>query len=87
MRLGAQARRVWEALLLAAFLVLALLPMIDLVARPLGRFHVPSAATYVQLLTFFLTFLGGLAATASDEHLQLSTAVLLGDGRLRRTAD
>ena len=86
MRLGAQARRVWEALLLAAFLVLALLPMIDLVARPLGRFHVPSAATYIQLLTFFLTFLGGLAATAADEHLQLSTAVLLGEGRLRRAA-
>jgi TRAP-type C4-dicarboxylate transport system permease small subunit len=74
-------------LLIAAFLVLALLPMIDFVARPLGRFHVPGSASYVQLLTFFLTFLGGLAATASDQHLKLSTAVLLGDGRLRRAAD
>jgi tripartite ATP-independent transporter DctM subunit len=61
--------------------------MIDLVARPLGRFHVPAAATYVQLLTFVLTFLGGLAATAAAEHLRLSTAALLGDGRLRRAGD
>jgi tripartite ATP-independent transporter DctM subunit len=87
LKLAAYARRGWEGLLIAAFLVLAILPMIDFVARPLGRFHVPGSAGYVQLLTFFLTFLGGLAATVSDEHLQLSTAVLLGDGRLRRTAD
>ncbi len=87
MKFGVHARRVWEGLLIAAFLVLAVLPMIELVARPLGRFHLPSSATYIQLLTFFLTFLGGLAATASDEHLQLSTAVLLGDGRLRRAGD
>ncbi len=87
MKFGAHARRVWEGLLIAAFLLLALLPMIDFVARPLGRFHVPGSATYVQLLTFFLTFLGGLAATASGEHLQLSTAVLLGSGRLRRAGD
>ena len=87
MKLGAYARGLWEALLIAAFLVLALLPMIGLVARPLGQFHIPSAATFVQLLTFFLTFLGGLAATASGEHLQLSTAVLLGEGRLRRAGD
>ncbi len=87
MKLWANARRVWDGLLIAAFLVLALLPLIDLVARPLGRFHVPSSASFVQLLTFFLTFLGGLAATASDEHLQLSTASLLGEGRLRRAGD
>jgi tripartite ATP-independent transporter DctM subunit len=87
LKLGHLARRSWEALLIAAFLVLALLPMIGLIARPLGRFHVPSAATFVQLLTFFLTFLGGLAATASGEHLQLSTAVLLGEGRLRQAGD
>ncbi len=74
-------------MLLGAFLVLAVLPMIDFAARPLGRFHVPGASTYVQLLTFFLTFLGGLAATASAEHLRLSTAVLLGEGRLRRASD
>jgi len=87
LRLTAYARRVWEGLLIAAFLVLAVLPIVELVARPLGRFHVPGSATYVQLLTFFLTFLGGLAATASNEHLQLSTAALLGDGRLRSAGD
>lgn len=87
MKLAAFARRVWEGLLIAAFLVLALLPMIDFVARPLGRFHVPGGATYIQLMTFFLTFLGGLAATASAEHLRLSTAVLLGEGRLRLAGD
>ena len=87
MKAGTYARRIWEGLLISAFLILALLPMIDFVARPFGRFHVPSAGTYVQLLTFFLTFLGGLAATASGEHLRLSTAELLGEGRLRRAGD
>lgn len=87
MKLERYARRGWEGLLIAAFLVLALLPMIDLVGRPLGRFHIPGSASYIQLLTFFLTFLGGLAATASGEHLQLSTAILLGDGKLRRAGD
>lgn len=87
MRLQAYGRRLWEGLLIAAFLALAVLPMIDFVARPLGRFHVPSSATYVQLLTFFLTFLGGLAATVSSEHLRLSTAVLLGERRMRRAGD
>ena len=87
MKLGVLGRKTWEGLLIAAFLVLALLPMIDFVARPFGRFHVRNAATFVQLLTFFLTFLGGLAATVSGEHLRLSTAVLLGEGRLRRAGD
>jgi tripartite ATP-independent transporter DctM subunit len=87
LKLERYARRGWEGLLIAAFLVLALLPMIDLVGRPLGRFHIPGSASYIQLLTFFLTFLGGLAATASGEHLQLSTAILLGDGKLRRAGD
>lgn len=77
----------WEALLVASLLLLALLPMIDFAARPFGRFHVPGASSYVQVLTFFLTFLGGLAATAAGEHLRLSTAVLLGEGRLRVAAD
>ncbi len=87
MKLDRIAKGTWEAPLVLAFLVLALLPMIDLVARPLGRFHVPGAGTYVQILTFFLTFLGGLAATAASEHLRLSTATLLGEGRLRLAGD
>jgi tripartite ATP-independent transporter DctM subunit len=56
------------------------------VGRPLGGFHVPGGAPYLQQLTLWLTFLGGLLATREGAHLTLSTAELLGEGRRRRAA-
>jgi len=78
--------RAEDALVAVALLAGMLLPLIDVVGRPLGGFHVPGGAPYLQQLTLWLTFLGGLLATREGAHLTLSTAELLGEGRRRRAA-
>jgi len=75
-----------EWLLAALFLLLALLPLIDMLGRPLAGFHVPGAASILHVLTFYLTFLGGLVATWARRHLTLSTAELLPEGNERDAA-
>ena len=52
----------------------------------LGGFHIPGSSAYVQQLTLWLAFVGGLVATREVKHLTLSTAELLGDGVARRVA-
>jgi C4-dicarboxylate transporter, DctM subunit len=78
--------RAEEAALAAALLAAMALPLIDAVGRPLGGFHVPGGAPYLQQLTLWLAFLGGLLATREGAHLTLSTSELLGEGRWRRAA-
>jgi C4-dicarboxylate transporter, DctM subunit len=75
-----------DAILIAALLAAMLLPLIDVVGRPLGGFHVPGGAPYLQQLTLWIAFLGGLLATREGAHLTLSTAELLGKGHARRAA-
>lgn len=70
----------------AAFLLAILLPLIDAIGRPLGGFHIPGSSLYVQQLTFWLAFLGGLLATRDDKHLMLSTTNFLGETRAARVA-
>lgn len=78
--------RAEDAILTAALLAAMLLPLIDAIGRPLGGFHVPGGAPYLQQLTLWIAFLGGLLATREGAHLTLSTAELLGEGRARRAA-
>ena len=83
MRLAAAIRRLEEGALLLALALLALLPLAAALGRPFGL-HVPGSADYVQELTLWIAFVGALVATREGKHLTLSTAELLGDGRLRR---
>ncbi len=83
----ALARGIGEGLLVAGFLLLTVMPLVDFFGRPLAGFHIPGSATYTQQLTFFLTFIGGLAATLTGKHLTLSTASLLTGVRARREAE
>jgi len=62
------------------------LPLIDAVARPFGSFHVPGGAEYLQQLTLWLAFVGGLVTTRERKHLTLSTAEFLGHGSFSRLA-
>ncbi len=71
---------------MGALALAALLPLIDAVAGPLGGFHIPGSSAYVQQLTLWLTFVGGLVATREGKHLSLSTAELFGEGLARRAA-
>ncbi len=74
----AAASKLEEGLLVGAFLAAIVLPLIDAVGRPLGGFHVPGTAVYLQQLTLWLAFVGGLYAVRQRAHLTLSTAELLG---------
>jgi len=73
-----------EGLPVAGFLLLTALPLVDFLGRPLAGFHIPGSATYTQQLTFFLTFIGGFAATLTGKHLTISTASLLHGVRARQ---
>ena len=76
-------RLIGEGLPVAGFLLLTALPVVDLLGHPLAGFHIPGSATYTQQLTFFLTFIGGLAATLTGKHLTISTANLMHGVRAR----
>lgn len=78
--------RIGEAALVATLAVATVLPVIDLIGGPLFGFRLASTHLYVQHATLWLAFLGAVAATASGEHLTLSTAALLGEGRARRAS-
>ena len=69
--------------LVVALALATLLPLTDAVGRPLG-FHISGSAAYLQQVTLWLTFVGGLVATRHRTHLTLSTAELLRSERARR---
>lgn len=79
-------QRAEGGILVGAVLLTTALPLIDAIGRPLGGFHIPGSASYVQHLTLWMAFVGGLLATRRGEHLTLSTAELFGEGRPRRIA-
>ncbi len=78
--------RLENAALVVVLLLAMALPLIDALGRPLGGFHVPGGAPYLQQLTLWLAFLGGLVATREGQHLTLSTAELLRSERARQLA-
>ncbi len=70
---------------MVALLLLAALPLLDALGRPLGGLYVRGGAALVQHLTLWLAFVGGLLATREEKHLTLSTAELFAEaGRTRR---
>jgi C4-dicarboxylate transporter DctM subunit len=77
-------KRTEQTILVATLGLATILPLIDAFGRPLGGFHIPANADYVQQLTLWLTFVGGIAATAQTKHLTLSTAELFDEGMARR---
>lgn len=84
MTLNPTLRRIVEGILVAALALATILPLIDLLGRQFGGFHVPASGAYVQQLTLWLAFVGGIAATSEGAHLTLSTAEFFDEGPLRR---
>jgi C4-dicarboxylate transporter, DctM subunit len=72
-------------MLILALALATLLPLTDAAGRPAG-FHVSGSAAYLQQVTLWLTFVGGLVATRHRTHLTLSTAELLTSPRARQGA-
>ena len=85
-RIGTALRSVEGAVLVFAFLLSMVLPLIDAFGRPLGGFSVPGSAAYRAQLTLWLSFLGGLLAAGEGKHLTLSTAEAIGKVSLRKAA-
>ncbi|MGE5360828.1 MAG: TRAP transporter large permease subunit [Bacteroidales bacterium] len=84
--IGNAWNRIEESVLMATLALVTVLLLIDAFGRPLGGLHVPGRDAYVTFLTLWLAFVGGLAAAIQGKHLTLSTAELLGEGRLRSVA-
>jgi len=85
-RVAAALHGIEGGVLVVAFLVSMLLPLIDALGRPLGGIAVPGSATYRSQLTLWLAFLGGLIASRERRHLTLSTAEALGHAKARDAA-
>ncbi len=84
--LAAVFRRTEQSILVVTLGLATILPLIDAFGRPLGGFHLEGSANYVQQLTLWLAFVGGIAATSQAKHLTLSTAEFFEDGLARRLA-
>lgn len=76
-------RRTEQGLLVGALALAMLLPLIEVVGRPLGGLHIAGSADYVKHLTLWLAFVGGLAAASQLKHLTLSTTEFFGVGLWR----
>jgi tripartite ATP-independent transporter DctM subunit len=75
--------RVEGGVLVAAFVISMLLPLIEALGRHMGGFSVPGSTGYRAQLTLWLAFVGGLLATREGRHLTLSTAEAIGHARVR----
>ena len=83
-RLALAFKRTEQGILVATLGLVTVLPLIDMIGRPLGGFHLVASAEYVQQLTLWLAFVGGMAATSQAKHLTLSTSEFFGEGLARR---
>lgn len=77
-------RRTEQGILVATLGLATILPLIDAIGRPLGGFHLYGSAAYLQQLTLWLAFVGGMAATSQAKHLTLSTSEFFDEGLMRR---
>ncbi len=77
-------QRLEEGALVAAIGFATILPLVEALGRPLGGLHIPGSGLYMQQLTLWLAFVGGLAATRYGTHLTLSTRELFAEGKARR---
>src|SRR5215470_2913354 len=79
-------RRFESSVLVAAFLLSMVLPLVDAVGRRAGGFFVPGSGTWRAQLTLWLSMVGGLLATRERHHLTLSTAEAIGKVKVREAA-
>ncbi len=76
-------RRLEDAVLVAIFAGVVILPIIEALGRPIRGFHIPGASQYLRHMVLWLSFVGGLVVTREHKHLRLSTAEAIPEGRWR----
>ena len=86
-RLAWWAGRTEDAILVIALLVMALIPVVELVGRTWFNIGIPGATEYVQHLTLWIGFLGAMLASREDKHLKIGAAVIWLPVRVSRVVD
>ncbi len=84
---SALALRAENALAVAALLLMALLPVLEMVLRTFLGAGIPGNSGYVQNLTLWVGFLGAMIASRDRRHLCLSAGLVGLSPRLDRTTD
>ena len=86
-RLTWWAGRTEDAILVTGLLVMALIPVVELVGRTWFSIGIPGATEYVQHLTLWIGFLGAMLASREDKHLKIAAAVIWLPVRVSRVVD
>ncbi len=73
-RLTWWAGRTEDGILGVALLLMALIPVVELVGRTLFGIGIPGATEYLQHLTLWIGFLGAVLATREGKHLKIVAA-------------
>ncbi len=73
-RLAVWVGRSEDAVLAVALVLMALIPVIELVGRSWFNIGIPGATDYLQHLTLWIGFLGAMLATREGRHLKIGAA-------------
>jgi len=82
-RIVSFARHAENGCTIAALLVMALLPSLELLLRTFFNAGIPGSSAYVQNLTLWVGFLGAMIASSERHHLNLSMGMVLKNPRLK----
>ena len=81
------AGRTEDATLVIALLLMALIPVVELVGRTWFSTGIAGATEYVQHLTLWIAFLGAMLATREGKHLKIAAAMNWLPPRVSRVVD
>src|SRR5258706_14268604 len=79
--------RIEPAIAGTALVLMVLLPLAEMLARPLLGRGIPGSGPFVQHFTLWVGFLGAAIAAAEGRLLALATTTFLPEGRVRRGAE
>ncbi len=82
-RVADLGRRAENAVTIAALLLMAGLPVLEMVLRGVFRTHLPGTSGYVQHLSLWVGFLGAMIASRESRHLNLSAGLAVLPPRLQ----
>jgi C4-dicarboxylate transporter DctM subunit len=85
-RLAWWAGRTEDAILVLALALMALIPVVELLARSWFDVGIPGATDYLQHLTLWIGFLGAMLATREGKHLNIGAAANWLPPRVNRAA-
>ena len=86
-RLAVWVGRSEDAVLAVALVLMALIPVIELVGHSWFNIGIPGATDYLQHLTLWIGFLGAMLATREGKHLKIAAAIQWLPPRVSRVVD